>query len=129
MDYFFYRLYRMYDKHGDPPLCSSICYLSFCLDVIFLIVYVYLVNTIDRYIWFLEDFYPILFVLLIQLILVLYWSFRYSDKKILELKKKYQGCLRNKLIADWMIFLVPICIIIILFALLYYSIDITDNNK
>jgi len=83
-----------------------------------------LVNTIDRYIWFLEDFYPILFVLLIQLILVLYWSFRYSDKKILELKKKYQGCLRNKLIADWMIFLVPICIIIILFALLYYSIEL-----
>ena len=87
MDYFFYRLYRMYDKHGDPPLCSSICYLSFCLDVIFLIVYVYLVNTIDRYIWLLEDFYPIL-------------------------------------IADWMIFLVPICIIIILFALLYYSIEL-----
>ena len=31
---------------------------------------------------------------------------------------------RNKLIADWMIFLVPICIIIILFALLYYSIEL-----
>ena len=45
--------------------------------------------------------------------LIIYCCIRYRKKKILELKKKYQGCTRNKLISNWMIFCIPIYIAII----------------
>lgn len=116
MDYIFYRLYRVYEKHGDPPCLSSVCYLLCWLVEVLIIAFMAINEWCDlqnKHAWFLEGPYSLYFMLVPMCLLIMYCSIRYRKKKILELKKKYQGCVRNRLISNWMIFCFPIYIAII----------------
>ena len=116
MDYIFYRLYRMYEKHGDPPYLSAVIHLCYSLGISLIIAFFAIKEWYDmqhKYAWFLEGLYSLCFLLVPLCLLIIYCCVRYRKKKILELKKKYQGCTRNKLISNWMIFCIPIYIAII----------------
>lgn len=116
MDYIFYRLYRMYEKHGDPPYLSAVIHLCYSLGISLIIAFFAIKEWYDmqhKYAWFLEGLYSLCFLLVPLCLLIIYCCIRYRKKKILELKKKYQGCTRNKLISNWMIFCIPIYIAII----------------
>ena len=116
MDYIFYRLYRMYEKHGDPPCLSAVIHLCYSLGISLIIAFFAIKEWYDmqhKYAWFLEGLYSLCFLLVPLCLLIIYCCIRYRKKKILELKKKYQGCTRNKLISNWMIFCIPIYIAII----------------
>ena len=116
MDYIFYRLYRMYEKHGDPPCLSAVIHLCYSLGISLIIAFFAIKEWYDmqhKYAWFLEGLYSLCFLLVPLCLLIIYCCVRYRKKKILELKKKYQGCTRNKLISNWMIFCIPIYIAII----------------
>lgn len=116
MDYIFYRLYRMYEKHGDPPRLSAVIHLCYSLGISLIIAFFAIKEWYDmqhKYAWFLEGLYSLCFLLVPLCLLIIYCCIRYRKKKILEFKKKYQGCTRNKLISNWMIFCIPIYIAII----------------
>ena len=88
----------MYEKHGDPPYLSAVIHLCYSLGISLIIAFFAIKEWYDmqhKYAWFLEGLYSLCFLL------------------VLELKKKYQGCTRNKLISNWMIFCIPIYIAII----------------
>ncbi len=106
----------MYEKHGDPPRLSAVIHLCYSLGISLIIAFFAIKEWYDmqhKYAWFLEGLYSLCFLLVPLCLLIIYCCIRYRKKKILELKKKYQGCTRNKLISNWMIFCIPIYIAII----------------
>ena len=106
----------MYEKHGDPPYLSAVIHLCYSLGISLIIAFFAIKEWYDmqhKYAWFLEGLYRLCFLLVPLCLLIIYCCIRYRKKKILELKKKYQGCTRNKLISNWMIFCIPIYIAII----------------
>ena len=122
MDYVFYRLYRMYEKHGDPPCLSAVIHLCYSLGISLAIAYFAIKEWYDlqhKEAWFLEGIYGLYFMLVPLCLFILYCSIRYRKRKVPALKKKYQGCTRNKLITDWMIFCIPVYIVIIGFLIFY----------
>ena len=97
IDYIFYRLYIMYKKHGDPPILSTCIFLSYIVGIAIVILFFCIQKWAD-----IHNLIAPLFIFVTFCVMV------YRKKKIEGLMKKYQGCVRNKLIANWMIWCIPI---------------------
>lgn len=80
MDYIFYRLYRMYEKHGDPPCLSAVIHLCYSLGISLIIAFFAIKEWYDmqhKYAWFLEGLYSLYFLLVPLCLLIIYCCIRY----------------------------------------------------
>ena len=110
-DYIFYRLYRVYKSHGDPPVLQACLYIFCIVTIATIILFILLKEWYNQhgvYAWFLEGICRLFFIIIPQIAILLFCFIVYRKKKIECLKKKYQGCAKNKIISDWMILCIPI---------------------
>lgn len=110
-DYLFYRLYCIYKHHGDPPVLKTCLYIFYMVTIATIILFILLeewYNQHGLYAWFLEGIYRLLFIIIPQFSILLFCAVVYRKNKIESLKKKYRGCAKNKIIANWMILCIPI---------------------
>lgn len=125
-DYIFYRLYTMYKRHGDPPFLSTCIFFSYIIGIATIIIFFSIkkwANFHNIRIIFLEGIASLFFMITPLLLILLFCVIVYRNKRIESFSKKYKGCIKNKIIADWMIWCIPIYEIILGVIIYYFFIE------
>jgi len=110
IDYIFYRLYTVYEKHGDSgrfSTCTLFMYVS-QISLVFILRYI-------AFFWKNEHWYQYLIYWKTVVCLVagtivfniLFVYTRYRKKRIEKLRKQFRGNPWNKIIPAWCFYLSP----------------------
>lgn len=123
IDYIFYRLYKVYQKHNDPPTFSAGIVFA-AIGMITLIFFSIFFNTVLTNEYFsIENFTylegAVIFIGFGVLIIIACYL-RYTKKKMQEITKRFKHSPWNKMIPNWIIVSLPISELLVGVLICYF---------